>query len=304
MADTPSRLGRRIQRDFPKPGSANGVHNLLAELPRRAGYDSDILASERIQAAIVLLAGGDLRRLRQAIDLAASDWRDVLVAAGLADENWPQRLDEELGEPPQQVSSRAFHSLEFAPAYSCELDPELPGTGDWGHPVHYFYRDGSRATEPFRSRWGAPLIARFTLPFDDTWIGIFEAGGLGGIDSAFACPDPLAALMICDGQAFLIDVQEPDNTTTIRLTPITQACRAGRDLIILASFSELMAISPSGQAWVSQRLCVDDLRIVSASGDSIEWIGDFVSSTESLSVNARTGELRDGPRLPDGWPGS
>ena len=198
---------------------------------------------------------------------------------------------------------RDFHTLEFAPAYSCEIDPELPGSGDWGYPAHHFYRDGSSSSEPFRSRWGAPLIARFALPAGDPWIGMFEAGGLGGIDSAFACPDPLAALVICDGQAYLIDVQEPDNTTTIRLTPIRQACGAGPDRIILASFSELMAISPSGPIWVSQRLCVDDLRIVSASGESVECIGDFVSSTESLSVDARTGELREGPGLPDGWPG-
>jgi hypothetical protein len=99
MADNPSRLERRIQRDFPEPGSANGVLHLLAELPGRAGYDREILASERIQAAVVLLADGDLRRLRQALELAACDWRDLLVAAGLANEDWPQRLNDDLGEP-------------------------------------------------------------------------------------------------------------------------------------------------------------------------------------------------------------
>jgi hypothetical protein len=97
MADTRSRLERRIRRDFPEPGSAHGVLELLAELPRRAGYDPETLASERVQAAIILLAACDLRRLRQALDLAAADWRDLLVAAGLADEDWPDKLDRELG---------------------------------------------------------------------------------------------------------------------------------------------------------------------------------------------------------------
>jgi hypothetical protein len=100
MADNPSRLERRIQRDFPAPGSANGVLRLLAELPSRAGYDHEALASERIQAAAVLLADGNLRRLRQALELAAQDWRDLLVAAGLANADWPQRLNDELGELP------------------------------------------------------------------------------------------------------------------------------------------------------------------------------------------------------------
>jgi hypothetical protein len=99
MADNPSRLERRIQRDFPEPGSANGVLRLLAELPGRAGYGHEMLASERVQAAAVLLADGDLRRLRQALELAAQDWRDLLVAAGLANGDWPQRLNDELGEP-------------------------------------------------------------------------------------------------------------------------------------------------------------------------------------------------------------
>lgn len=96
MADTQSRLERRIRHDFPEPGSARGVIRLLADLPHRAGYDQQTLASERIQAAIILLADGNLRRLHEALDLAAADWRDLLVAAGLADEDWPGRLDREL----------------------------------------------------------------------------------------------------------------------------------------------------------------------------------------------------------------
>lgn len=65
----------------------------VPELPHRAGYDREMLASERVQAAIVLLADGDIHRLRQALDLAVTAWRDQLVAAGLASEDWPARLD-------------------------------------------------------------------------------------------------------------------------------------------------------------------------------------------------------------------
>lgn len=97
MADTQSRLERRIARDFPEPGSAHGVLQLLAELPHRAGYDDEMFATERAQAAIILLAGRDISRLHRALDLAAKDWRDLLVAAGLADEDFPDKLDRELG---------------------------------------------------------------------------------------------------------------------------------------------------------------------------------------------------------------
>jgi hypothetical protein len=81
------RLRRRIDFDFPDPGSSSEVARIIIET-------SD---SERVQSAIVLCAGGDLVRLRCAVRLASADWRDVLVSAGLADDDWPARLDAELG---------------------------------------------------------------------------------------------------------------------------------------------------------------------------------------------------------------
>jgi hypothetical protein len=88
------RLQRRIERDFPAPGSAPEVTRLVA----------DASESERIQAAIVLYARQDLRRLTHALVLAQQDGRDVLVGAELADEDWRQVLDVELGPaPPDQA---------------------------------------------------------------------------------------------------------------------------------------------------------------------------------------------------------
>jgi hypothetical protein len=56
-------------------------------------------ARERIQAAVVLLAAGDVPAFERASAQAERDWRDVLVAAGLANGGWPERLDERLGKP-------------------------------------------------------------------------------------------------------------------------------------------------------------------------------------------------------------
>src|SRR5260370_32218936 len=87
------------------------------------------------------------------------------------------------------MNHRTFDALGFSPSYSCQPDPELPGDGDWRCPVHGFRRDGSIA-EPFRSRWGTPLVVRFELPDGTQRVGLFEAGGLGGIAGLFASPDP------------------------------------------------------------------------------------------------------------------
>ncbi|SHN22832.1 hypothetical protein [Actinacidiphila paucisporea] len=92
-----TRLERRIRRDFPEPGSAPEILRILNALPDAAGYANEELRSERIRAAIVLFARGDITKFRQAVELAKLDWRDVLVAGELADADWAIRLDAELG---------------------------------------------------------------------------------------------------------------------------------------------------------------------------------------------------------------
>jgi hypothetical protein len=87
VAVVSKRVRKRIERDFPEPGSASAVVDLVDA----AGE------SERVQAAIVVWANGDLARLRDACELSSLDWRDVLVRAGLEDEDWRLRLDAEFG---------------------------------------------------------------------------------------------------------------------------------------------------------------------------------------------------------------
>ncbi|MFI5776590.1 hypothetical protein [Nocardia sp. NPDC051570] len=84
-------------RDFPEPGSTREILVALDRMVEDAGYDEDYFTSERVKAGIIMLANGSLTKFRSAVDLAETDWRDLLVAAGLAHEDWPARLDAELG---------------------------------------------------------------------------------------------------------------------------------------------------------------------------------------------------------------
>ena len=52
---------------------------------------------ERLAAAMLILGRGDLDALARAIGLARRDWRDALVAAGLANGDWPAVLERTLG---------------------------------------------------------------------------------------------------------------------------------------------------------------------------------------------------------------
>lgn len=47
---------------------------------------------DRVHLAILKHAEGSFERFARTLALAATDWRDVLVAAGLANEDWPDVL--------------------------------------------------------------------------------------------------------------------------------------------------------------------------------------------------------------------
>jgi hypothetical protein len=86
------RLTRWVTDAFPS-GSCEQVLDELRNLPPDVVGRQD---PERIQAALVLRTGGDWNEFVQMRDLAIRDWRDALVAAGLAHEDWPERLSANL----------------------------------------------------------------------------------------------------------------------------------------------------------------------------------------------------------------
>jgi hypothetical protein len=97
MSGLSPRLQRRIQASFPR--QVEPVTATLARLQHDlfANDPADPAGDERILAAVVLLANGDLQGIDSAVALARTDWRDLLVAAKLEHADWPSRLDAELG---------------------------------------------------------------------------------------------------------------------------------------------------------------------------------------------------------------
>lgn len=94
MAPVTPRLERWVRAEF--GAAADAVLVLLAKVPDGVpgGRQQD---PERLQAALVLSARGDVHRVASGVVTAATDWRDLLVGSGLADADWPARLDAELG---------------------------------------------------------------------------------------------------------------------------------------------------------------------------------------------------------------
>ncbi|MYW53537.1 hypothetical protein GTY64_19020 [Streptomyces sp. SID8376] len=90
-----ARLHERIRRDFPDHDAAQGVEGALRALAVDLGDSQQ--DTERLLAAAVLIADGDLKQFRTAVALAREDWRDLLMWAGLGNEGWQGALDERLG---------------------------------------------------------------------------------------------------------------------------------------------------------------------------------------------------------------
>ncbi|MFG1670199.1 hypothetical protein [Streptomyces sp. Y7] len=99
MAEEPisARLHERIRRDFPDPDAAKGIEGALRVLAGELARSGE--SAERLLAAAVVIADGDVNRFRSAVRLARTDWRDLLMAGGLGHEGWQRVLDEELSPP-------------------------------------------------------------------------------------------------------------------------------------------------------------------------------------------------------------
>lgn len=92
MAEPTHRLLKRIREEF-APGTAEEVIRRLHALPEEQ-YGGQ--GAERIQAALVFVSRGAWSRFVAGLSLLEQDWRDVLVRAGLADDDWPAVLAGEL----------------------------------------------------------------------------------------------------------------------------------------------------------------------------------------------------------------
>ena len=115
------RLEARVRRDF----AGDSADDVLARLGGLQLALAEKQSIERIHAAVVFLAVGDLDKFEDAVLVAETDWRDVLVASGLSF-GWVAHLDEELGSEGATMTPNLDRLLEFVRNYTeawCSQDP-------------------------------------------------------------------------------------------------------------------------------------------------------------------------------------
>ncbi|MGO1050049.1 hypothetical protein [Crossiella sp. CA198] len=189
--------------------------------------------------------------------------------------------------------ARQLQRFDFEPAYAVEVEPEYPATGEWSCPVFAFDRDG-RVIDEAEWGFGMPRVIRVTPTEAAEWVGLFPAGLPGRADGVFAGPGAGQLCVVVNGHALVVRVDEPAAGAVIVCEPVNQVVPVvGAALLLLVTYTDLVAIGSDGVAWESARLALDGLRVVAASGAGIRCTADswqMDGSAESFVV-AATGEL-------------
>jgi len=71
----------------------------------------------------------------------------------------------------------------------------------------------------------------------------------------------------------------------------------GAAILIGADFTKLFAVDDSGLRWVSERLCLDQLKIITATAEEVAATGSFggSSSDQAITIDMNSGRKRSGP---------
>jgi hypothetical protein len=98
-----TRIAARLDRDFKAAERDQALYIVASVLESDPDRTPDGI--ERVHAALLRLASGNLQRLLDAAALAELDWRDLFVDAGLENDDWRELVAEDFG-PPDATSSR------------------------------------------------------------------------------------------------------------------------------------------------------------------------------------------------------
>lgn len=194
-----------------------------------------------------------------------------------------------------------FETFGFATAYTVEIDPEYPGSGDFAEP---------RIDLNVSGRGTGGVVVRIAPDRAQPWVGVSAArpGFVGG-----PTPNPHMIVVVPgfgESGGALIDVRNPERRQLLDLymPEIVNAPECG--LVLLVEFTGITAIDATGIAWSTPRLVLDDLRVLRTSAHGIECEGDSYGGRETLTLDPSSGavlgrnERVDRSRSPDFRPES
>jgi len=165
--------------------------------------------------------------------------------------------------------------LTAADGYRVELLNELPGTPN---PIQFYF--------PPRGSGGRDgMLVHVTPDTAEGWIGCFAFGSYD-VSAVIASLEPKKLFVISKGAGYVVNVAHPSEWDGVRCEPVRDVrIAATHGLVLFSDFDRVAAYGPNGLVWRSQRLCWDDLKIISIDGTAI--VGSGFDPTNSARPEGR-----------------
>jgi hypothetical protein len=175
--------------------------------------------------------------------------------------------------------------LGFPAAYSVAEVPELPAAG------------GVREFAPTARIVDGGVLFE-VVATHGVWTGLAAnaaeriAIALSGI---YSTPSPTTVCVVARGDAYLIDVEQPEHWSVLEDAPVVAVRSAVDDgLLVLATPRRILALGPGGIAWKTPRLAIDGVEIGTPVDGHLRGIADPRDEAVEFVVNLRTGQHRGG----------
>jgi hypothetical protein len=113
----------------------------------------------------------------------------------------------------------------------------------------------------------------------------------------YASPNPDELCAVAGGYAYVIDTAHPERSTHVPLKPVVQVLAVpSHNLLVFAGFHNLYAWGGSGEAWKTERLSWEGIRITGIDGDTLHGTGwnMFTDRDVPFTVDLRNGKHQGG----------
>lgn len=134
---------------------------------------------------------------------------------------------------------------------------------------------------------GGPFLATCALGFTDRSMPT----------SVHTCPNPHELCAVAGGYAYIIDTLNPQTSTHIQLKPVVEVrAVASQDLLLFAGFHTILGWGAAGEAWHTQRLSWEGLRITGVEGTTLHGTGWNILTDKDVpfTVDLKTGHHQGG----------
>lgn len=180
-----------------------------------------------------------------------------------------------------------FETFGFATNYTVELNPEQPGAG-WGDRARVMVRPGANEA----------VLAEVTPSEGAPWLAI-DGAFTGTPPWPCATPNPN---VLCFGAGWsevggqLVDVSTRETVLDLHSYMPNAYGIPELDLLLLVSFTDIVAIGVDGIVWESEQLAWDDLSVHGVGAEGILCEG-YLGGKQPISfmVDPATGQPLSGP---------